>query len=133
APNSDQMSLVGAKRLAIPDWNYRPNLRYGVGMRGDGRENNQNKSRFVRFLEEWRRFIPMIKLRSYRTVLAFLTLVILGLVGMIELYANDPTFGDTILSDYLRLIVWGVGSNATQEGLFQLVGNLGSKLQPNAN
>ncbi|HEY74228.1 MAG: hypothetical protein B6I35_02005 [Anaerolineaceae bacterium 4572_32.2] len=75
------------------------------------------------------RSVPWLRQTSYRTVLAAATLFALAYLGMVEIYFKDATFGDNLMEDYAALIIWGLTANATQQGVFQLLGSLGSRIR----
>lgn len=44
-------------------------------------------------------------------------LLLLGGVGLNEVYAKRPTFGADLLGDYLTLLLWGFGAEATRDSI----------------
>ena len=57
---------------------------------------------------------PRVRLAVFAWGSVILALLLLALVGFNELYANNPTFGAVWLTDYLALLAWGFGAEATR-------------------
>ena len=64
---------------------------------------------------------PRVRLAVFAWGSVLLALLLLALVGFNELYANNPTFGAVWLTDYLALLAWGFGAEATRASVTSLV------------
>ena len=64
---------------------------------------------------------PRVRLAVFAWGSVILALLLLALVGFNELYANNPTFGAVWLTDYLALLAWGFGAEATRASVTSLV------------
>lgn len=64
---------------------------------------------------------PRIRLAVFAWGSVLLALLLLALVGFNELYAKNPTFGALWLTDYLGLLAWGFGAEATRASVTSLV------------
>ena len=64
---------------------------------------------------------PRVRLAVFAWGSVILALLLLALVGFNELYANNPTFGAVWLTDYLALLAWGFGAEATRASVTNLV------------
>ena len=64
---------------------------------------------------------PRVRLAVFAWGSVLLSLALLALVGFNELYANNPTFGAVWLTDYLALLAWGFGAEATRASVTSLV------------
>jgi hypothetical protein len=64
---------------------------------------------------------PSMRLAIFAWGSVILALLLLALVGFNELYANNPTFGAVWLTDYLALLAWGFGAEATRASVTNLV------------
>ena len=66
-----------------------------------------------------------LRYRLYLTFAALISLVLLCVLGMQQLWASNPVFGAQPLIDYLTLFIWGLGANATTSGVTQVLRNFG--------
>ncbi len=64
---------------------------------------------------------PRVRLAVFAWGSVILALLLLALVGFSELYAKNPTFGAVWLTDYLGLLAWGFGAEATRASVTSLV------------
>ncbi len=69
---------------------------------------------------------PTVRYLSYQAAVTILSLVLLTGIGMLKLWADDATFGDSFL-DYFTLFIWGFGANATKDSVLQVVKAWGGK------
>ena len=64
---------------------------------------------------------PRVRLAVFAWGSVILALLLLALVGFNELYAKNPIFGAVWLTDYLGLLAWGFGAEATRASVTNLV------------
>ena len=64
---------------------------------------------------------PRLRLAAFAWGSVILALFLLVLVGFNELYAKNATFGAVWLTDYLGLLAWGFGAEATRASVTSLV------------
>ncbi len=69
---------------------------------------------------------PWLRWSSFEFVITALSVGLLSLVGLQNLWANSATFGANLF-DYPSLLIWGLGANATTSGMAQLVKTWGFK------
>ncbi len=67
-------------------------------------------------------YLTWFKIATYA-----LTVIFLAGAGFIELYMTKPAFGANRWSDYLALLVWGFGAEATRASIAELMKNWGVK------
>ncbi len=63
--------------------------------------------------------------RSYTWLGYLLTVSVLAAIGYQELYENNPLFGARGLADYLTILLWGFGTEATRASVFGTVSGWG--------
>lgn len=87
---------------------------------------NQFKQAWVGFntwLRKWldpRKYLPVLS-----ALLGGLFLVLLLAAGMEALYVNNTTFGANFFGDYLGVLLWGIGADASRKQLRNLEGATG--------
>jgi hypothetical protein len=87
---------------------------------------NQFKRAWVGFntwLRKWldpRKYLPVLS-----ALLGGLFLVLLLAAGMEALYVNNTTFGANFFGDYLGVLLWGIGADASRKQLRNLEGATG--------
>jgi len=69
---------------------------------------------------------PTVRYLSYEAAVTILSIVLLAGIGMLKLWADDATFGDSFL-DYFTLFIWGFGAKATKDSVLQVVKAWGGK------
>jgi hypothetical protein len=73
------------------------------------------RRRIIGWLTEPRNYLPLLS-----GVLGLLFLVLLLIAGMQALYIGRPTFGANRFADYVGLLLWGIGADASRKQLRDL-------------